>query len=73
MTARTENVCVDSRFSKLFGLVQAVHAPPSMLHWKVAPGVSLVKLKETTGPRLDEPFAGPPVIVTFGGGRIVQL
>ena len=64
---------MESRFSMLYGLVQALKAAPSTLHWKVAPEVSLTKLKETTGPRLEDPFAGPDVMVTCGGGRIVQL
>lgn len=72
ITARTENVCEESKPSRLFGLVHALQAPLSTLHWKVAPGVSLMKAKLTTGPRLEEPFAGPEVMVTFGGARIVQ-
>ncbi len=73
MTARTANVCVDSRFNMLTGLVQALKAAPSMLHSNVEPGVSVTKLKVTIGPSTEAPLAGPDMIVAVGGARTVQL
>src|SRR5438552_2202781 len=67
-TARTANVCVPVGSDKyVVGEKQPDHVPPSSWHWKTEPASVEANVNEAPVEVVDDPEAGPPVIVVSGG------